>query len=161
MKMYVLKTGAAPLVLAVALWTGPALAQTAPVTAAAVAEPDATIIVTGSRIARPELKASIPIAVLNAQALENKGQTNLLDALTDLPISGQSLGRTGSNFSNFDNGVATANLRNLGSSRTLVLINGRRSVGIPGSTAVDLNNIPTDLIKQVEIATGGTSAVYG
>lgn len=119
------------------------------------------IIVTGSRIARPELKASVPVAVVSAQAISNAGQTNVLDALRDLPISGQSLGRTASNFQNFNNGVATVNLRNLGPSRTLVLINGRRSVGIPGGSAVDLNNIPTDLIDHVEIATGGTSAVYG
>ncbi|WP_353229413.1 TonB-dependent receptor [Novosphingobium sp.] len=159
-----IKSGAAPLVLAIALCASPSFAQTAPAANAPAAAPETpgeTIIVTGSRIARPELKTAIPIAVVNALGLQNKGQTNLLDALKDLPISGQSADRSASNFSNFDNGVATVNLRNLGKSRTLVLINGRRSVGIPGDSAVDLNNIPTDLIDRVEIATGGTSAVYG
>ena len=53
-------------------------------------------------------------------------------------------------------------LRDLGSDRTLVLVNGRRYVaGIPGSTAVDLNTIPTDFIERVEILTGGASAAYG
>nr|WP_281384416.1 TonB-dependent receptor [Novosphingobium flavum] len=107
------------------------------------------------------MTASIPIAVVGADKIDDKGQTFLLDVLRDLPVAGQSLDRTASNFSNYDTGVATVNLRNLGSARTLVLINGRRSVGIPGSTAVDLNNIPTDLIDHVEIATGGASAVYG
>ena len=140
--------------------TKPADATTT--TDAKAADEDQTaIVVTGSRIARPELKATIPIVVVSAQAIQDKGQTNLLDALKDIPVSGQSLDRSASNFSNFDTGVATVNLRNLGSSRTLVLINGRRSIGVPGSTAVDLNNIPADLIDHVEIATGGTSAVYG
>lgn len=147
------------------LAASPAMAQDTPSSAAA-ADPaandlDNAIVVTGSRIARPELEASIPVAVLSAQRIADKGQTNLLDALRDIPIAGTSLGTTGSNFNNFDNGVATVNLRNLGDSRTLVLINGRRSIGTPGDTAVDLNNIPVDLIDHVEIATGGTSAVYG
>jgi len=122
---------------------------------------DQEIVVTGSRIARPELLASIPIAVVSAANIENKGQTNALDAIRDIPITGQSLDKSASNFSNFDNGISTVNLRNLGTSRTLVLINGRRSVGTPGDSAVDLNNIAPDLIDHIEIATGGTSAVYG
>src|SRR6185369_137067 len=101
---------------------------------------DQEIVVTGSRIARPELLASIPIAVVSAANIENKGQTNALDAIRDIPITGQSLDKSASNFSNFDNGISTVNLRNLGTSRTLVLINGRRSVGTPGDSAVDLNN---------------------
>jgi outer membrane receptor protein involved in Fe transport len=119
------------------------------------------IIVTGSRIARPQVESSVPVAVVTAQSIQDAGQTNLLEALRDLPISGQSADRSASNFLTSGNGQATVNLRNLASSRTLVLINGRRSVGVPGSSAVDLNNIPVDLIDHVEIATGGASAVYG
>lgn len=79
-----------------------------------------------------------------------------------MPSVGQNISRTSSNFSTTGNGQATVNLRNLGSSRTLVLVNGRRFVaGLPGTSIVDLNTIPTDLIKQVEIVTGGASAVYG
>lgn len=143
--------------LAIGLFAIPALAQPP---ADAAADP-AEIVVTGSRIPRPQVEASVPIAVLSSQSIENTGQTNIADTLRDLPISGQGISRSSTNFSNFDNGVATVNLRNLGDSRTLVLINGRRSVGIPGDSAVDLNNIPPDLIDHVEIATGGTSAVYG
>ncbi len=141
-----------------------ALAQDAPQDAQEAQEAGVdqnVIIVTGSRIARPQLEATIPVAVISADSIQQAGHTNLLDALRDLPIAGQSLDRSASNFSNFGNGQATVNLRNLGDSRTLVLINGRRSVGVPGDSAVDLNNIPTDLIDHVEIATGGTSAVYG
>lgn len=154
-----LRAGAAPLALALAAIAGPALAQQAP--APAPAPDENTIIVTGSRIARPELQASVPIAVLTSESISDGGQTNLLDALNNLPVNGQGPGRSASNFQNSGNGEATVNLRNLGPSRTLVLINGRRTVGIPGDSAVDLNNIPVDLIDHVEIATGGTSAVYG
>lgn len=155
-----LRLGAAPVVFAFATLAPPVLAQDASAPAAADdGGPD--IVVTGSRIARPELTSSVPVAVVSAQNLENKGQTNVLDALRDIPIAGQSLDKSASNFSNFDNGISTINLRNLGTSRTLVLINGRRSVGTPGDSAVDLNNIAPDLIDHVELATGGTSAVYG
>ncbi|MBW8785696.1 MAG: TonB-dependent receptor plug domain-containing protein, partial [Novosphingobium sp.] len=175
--MIALKAGTAPFVLGLALASGAAYAQasngrpsvdcTNTPTDPSCTSPGASttanneIVVTGSRIARPELDSPVPIAVVTSATMENKGQTNLLDALRNLPVSGQSLDRSASNFQNFDTGVATVNLRNLGTSRTLVLINGRRSIGIPGTTAVDLNNIPADLIDHVEIVTGGTSAVYG
>jgi iron complex outermembrane receptor protein len=155
-----LRLGAAPCAIALAFLSTQAFAQDAP--AEAAVEPAADeIVVTGSRIARPELTASVPVAVVSAENIQNKGQTNVLDALRDVPIAGQSLDKSASNFQNFDNAVSTINLRNLGTSRTLVLINGRRSVGTPGDSAVDLNNIAPDLIDHVEIATGGTSAVYG
>jgi len=138
-----------------------AVAQDAPQDAQEAGVDQNVIIVTGSRIPTPQLEASIPIAVVSSDSIRQAGHTNLLSALRDLPLAGQSPDRTASNFQNFGNGEATVNLRNLGDSRTLVLINGRRSVGVPGDSAVDLNNIPTDLIDRVEIATGGTSAVYG
>jgi outer membrane receptor protein involved in Fe transport len=119
------------------------------------------VVITGSRIARLRTETSVPVAVVSALSIQNVGQTNLLDSLRDLPIAGQSADRSASNFSNSGNGEATVNLRNLGPARTLVLIDGRRSVGIPGSSAVDLNNIPVDLVDHVEIVTGGASAVYG
>jgi outer membrane receptor protein involved in Fe transport len=72
------------------------------------------------------------------------------------------LSRTNSNFLTSGGGVSTVNLRNLGDSRTLVLVNGRRFVsGVPGDTAVDLNTIPVDFIERVELLTGGASATYG
>ena len=70
--------------------------------------------------------------------------------------------RTNSNFLTSSAGVTTVNLRNLGDSRTLVLVTGRRFVsGVPGDSAVDLNTIPTDFIERVELLTGGASATYG
>ena len=151
--------------LFVTAFASPAFAQTAPTTAAAPAADAAddgdTIIVTGSRIARPELQSTAPIAVVGAEQIGRTNASNIQDLLGTLPAAGASISRASSNFSNTGNGQATLNLRNLGSARTLILINGRRTVGIPGSSSTDLNNIPSDLISRVEIVTGGASAIYG
>jgi len=154
-----LKLGVAPLVLGIALVSTPAVAQDA--AADEVADSD-VIVVTGSRIARPELEGSTPVQVLGEAAILQQGSQNISDILNKLPSMGTGIGRTNTNFSTSGNGIATVNLRNLGSNRTLVLVNGRRVVsGIGGSSAVDINNIPTDLLERVEILTGGASAVYG
>jgi iron complex outermembrane recepter protein len=146
-------------IIAESLGIAPAFAQSAP---ADGASPSDTIVVTGSRIARPDLAASVPVEVISAQAIASSGSGNIQDVLSDIPAVGQNISRTSSNFSSTGNGQATVNLRNLGSARTLVLVNGRRFVaGIPGTSIVDLNTIPTDLISRVEVVTGGASAVYG
>ena len=137
-----------------------AAGQTSAATTPATADGD-VIIVTGSRIARPELQSSVPISVVGSDLIGRTNASNIQDVLGTLPSVGQNISRTSSNFSNTGNGQATVNLRNLGSSRTLVLINGRRTVGIAGSSSADLNNIPSDLIDRVEVVTGGASAVYG
>lgn len=142
----------------------PAAAQTADAPAAQPAQSGDTgadIVVTGSRIARPDLQASVPVIAVDAERIQDTGASNVQDVLATLPAVGQNVSRTSSNFSNTGNGTATLNLRNLGASRTLVLLNGRRSLGIAGSSAVDVNNVPTDLIDRIEVVTGGASAVYG
>lgn len=157
-----LLTGAASTALLFA--AVPAFAQDQTQATAAAAQPEAApqdIVVTGSRIARPDLQAAVPLAVVSAQAIRDTGATNIQDTLAQLPQVGQGISRTSSNFSNTGNGQATINLRNLGSSRTLVLIDGRRTLGIAGTSSVDVNNIPTELIDRVEVVTGGASAVYG
>ncbi|MET3723897.1 TonB-dependent receptor plug domain-containing protein [Sphingomonas trueperi] len=147
---------------AVALFAAPAFAQDQNgATDAAQQGAGTEIVVTGSRIARPDLQSSTPVAVVSAERIEQTGASNIQDVLATLPSVGQNISRTSSNFSNTGNGTATVNLRNLGSSRTLVLIDGRRTLGIAGSSAVDVNNIPTDLVQRVEVVTGGASAVYG
>jgi outer membrane receptor protein involved in Fe transport len=156
---------ASTLLAGAALVSPQASAQTTDVpadrAAAPATEPGTDIVVTGSRIARPDLQASIPIVSVTAERIQETGASNIQDVLATLPSVGQNISRTSSNFSNTGNGVATVNLRNLGASRTLVLLDGRRSLGIAGSSAVDVNNVPTDLIERVEVVTGGASAVYG
>lgn len=161
--------GTALAVLGLALIAPPAFAQTTTsgeTSAQAEGSPPQPqgeeIIVTGSRIARPELEANVPIAAVPAEALEQDAAINVQDTLAELPQVGIGTSRTNSNFLTGANGVATVNLRNLGSNRTLVLVNGRRFVaGLAGSSAVDINNIPTDFIERVDVVTGGASAVYG
>lgn len=155
-----LRLSVAPVALGIALISAPVFAQDAPADEGAAAED--TIVVTGSRIARPELEGSAPVQVLSAAAIEQQGSQNISDILNKMPAVGTSIGRTNTNFATSGNGVATVNLRNLGSNRTLVLVNGRRVVaGLGGTSAVDINNIPTDLLQSVEVLTGGASAVYG
>src|SRR5512137_766262 len=121
------------------------------------------IIVTGSRIASSSLDSVSPLQVIGAQDIDESGIVNIQDLLLKSPAFGTpGINRTNSNFSTSSAGVATVDLRNLGTSRTLVLVNGRRFVaGIPGESAVDLNTIPTQFIERVDVLTGGASAVYG
>lgn len=155
-----LKLTAAPFVLGAAMISIPAYAQDAD--AAADDAGADTIVVTGSRIARPDLSSSVPVSVIGQEQIQQTGAANIQDVLSELPSVGQNISRTSSNFATTGNGVATVNLRNLNSVRTLVLVNGRRVVaGLPGTSIVDLNTIPTDLIKDVQVVTGGASAVYG
>jgi iron complex outermembrane receptor protein len=134
--------------------------------AAGQQQPDADIVVTGSRIARPELSLPNPVQVISSQTIEESGKTNLTDYLVNTPAllgSQSNIFAAGSNLLNAQSvGTNFLNLRNLGTSRTLVLVDGRRHVaGAPGVAAVDINTIPTDLVERVDILTGGASAVYG
>ncbi len=123
----------------------------------------ADIVVTGSRIRRPDLESASPVAVVGSEQIQAQGIINTQDLLTKLPQVGiPGLSRTNSNFFTTGNGVATINLRNLGDSRTLVLVNGRRFVpGVAGTSIVDVNNIPADFVDRIEVLTGGASSVYG
>ncbi|MNJ26865.1 Colicin I receptor precursor [compost metagenome] len=121
------------------------------------------IVVTGSRIARPNQEAPTAVQVVSSEAIENSGEVNLGEILRTLPAAGVSaLTATNSNFFTQGNGVATVNLRNLGEDRTLVLVNGRRFVaGLPGSQIVDFNTLPTEIMDRVDVVTGGASSIYG
>lgn len=121
------------------------------------------IVVTGSRIARPELVSASPLQIVDAQDIDNSGAVNVQQVLLENPTMGTpTLSRTNSNFLTSSVGVATVDLRNLGTDRTLVLVNGRRFVaGVPSSATVDLNSIPTQFIERIDILTGGASSIYG
>ncbi|MFG6439912.1 TonB-dependent receptor plug domain-containing protein [Roseateles sp. LKC17W] len=119
--------------------------------------------VTGSRILSLNAESAAPIQVLSAADIAASGVANLQELLLKNPVFGTpAISRTNSNFSTSSAGVSTVDLRNLGSNRTLVLVNGRRYVsGVPGDTAVDFNTIPADFIERIEVMTGGSSAMYG
>lgn len=123
------------------------------------------IVVTGSRIARPEFSFPNPIQSFTAASVEQSGEINITDFLVDTPalVGSSTSGQTSGSNGFFESaGLNLLNLRNLGVSRTLVLVNSRRHVaGYPGTAAVDVNSIPTDLIDRIDVLTGGTSAIYG
>jgi iron complex outermembrane recepter protein len=117
------------------------------------------IIVTGTRIPRPNLTAVSPVTVLDQQEAKLQGAILTEDLINSLP---QAFADQGANLSNDATGTATVNLRHLGSGRTLVLIDGRRVLpGTPMHPAADINAVPAALIKRVEVLTGGASSVYG
>ena len=121
------------------------------------------IFVTGSRIAMSPIDSVAPMQIIGAEAIAATGAVNVQDLLLKSPEFGTpTISRTNSNFQTSSVGVATVDLRNLGTSRTLTLVDGRRFVpGIPGDTAVDYNTIPTNFIERIDVLTGGASALYG
>lgn len=153
---------AAMLAVGGSLVIGLAPVQAQQTTTAAPAE---RIEVTGSRILRTDLLGTTPVVSVGLDTMGNIGVENFADLATQLPQFAPSFGasRTQSTFSGVaTSGLNLANLRNLGSGRTLVLINGRRAAGgTSTSTSVDFNNLPTANIERIEIITGGASAVYG
>ena len=117
------------------------------------------IVITGTRIPQPNLTSASPVTVLSSQEVKLQGTSRTEDLINSLP---QSFAAQGSNISNGASGTATINLRGLGSKRNLVLVNGRRlQPGDTGNPVADTNFIPTQLIKRVDVLTGGASSVYG
>src|SRR5215210_7068474 len=117
------------------------------------------IVITGSRIPQPNLTSASPVTVLSSQDIKLQGTTRSEDLINSLP---QSFAAQGSNISNGSTGTATVNLRGLGTTRTLVLINGRRlQPGDPRQPVSDINFVPASMVKRVDVLTGGASSVYG
>lgn len=150
-----LKLASAPAVLGFALTALPAYAQDA----SDEADEGATIVVTGSRLASPNLESASPVTVVTAEEIKGTGTTRVEDLVNSLP---QVFAGQGSNYANSASGAATLNLRGLGSERTLVLVNGRRlTPGDPSTSAADINVIPGAMVKRIDVLTGGASSVYG
>ena len=125
----------------------------------AMAQSSERIEVTGSRIKSLATDTASPVVSVSAETIKVSGTTNIEELLNALP---QVFAGYGAQVSNGATGTATVDLRGLGPTRTLVLINGRRlPAGDPGYSPADLNQIPTPLIKRVDILTGGASGVYG
>ena len=168
-------SGAAFAAMAIA---GPAAAQTDPAddasadaavaqsvdAEAAEAENREDIVVTGTRVVRDGFQAPTPLQVLTEEDIENSSPTNnLADFVNQMPALAGSIRPSNSRLelSNGQAGINALNLRSLGTVRTLVLVNGRRSVGSTANGIVDINTIPQSLVQRVEVVTGGASAAYG
>jgi outer membrane receptor protein involved in Fe transport len=120
------------------------------------------IIVTGSYIPRTSLVTPTPIMMLDSGAIEGSGLTNMGDLLLELPAVNIGITPTGSQSGTDQGGLYSINLRDLGTDRTLTLVDGRRvASNRPGANLVSTNTIPDDMVERVEVITGGASAVYG
>lgn len=133
---------------------------------ASVTGAEGGIVVTGSRIARPELSSPMPVSVITMEAAQNVGRTTAYDALMLDPAVGPGVGLRNTsdpvNNSGSDHGISTVALRNMGTNRSLTLIDGMRRVSSSAtSSAVDLNMIPPAMIDRIEVVTGGAAAIYG
>jgi len=188
-----LKAGVAPMVLGLALFSGQAYAQgtvvdckTTPndpacangAAAATNANPateaqaapapalnaDNAIVVTGSRIRAPQLESTVPVTNFGADQIYQRSTPNLGEALNELPSLRSTFSQSNPGLGIGVAGLNLLDLRGLGVTRTLVLVDGRRHVPSDlqnTASAVDINTIPEQLVERVDIVTGGNSAVYG
>ena len=125
---------------------------------------DSDIVVTGSRVLRNGFRSPTPLTVLSEEEIENTSPTNnIADFVNQQPVFAASIRPSNSRLelSNGIAGINALNLRSLGTVRTLVLVDGRRSVGSTANGVVDINTIPQALVERVEVVTGGASAAYG
>ncbi len=119
------------------------------------------IVVTGSHIQRKNLVSASPVTSVDADELLYQGTVRVEDMVRTLP---QVYSAQNTSQSNGATGTATLDLRNLGTERTLVLINGRRMpAGSPlqGGIGADINQVPSALVQSIEVLTGGASVTYG
>ena len=121
------------------------------------------IVITGSRIVREGYEAPTPLSVIDTATLERAPASNIAEYVNTLPVfAGSQQPNTAQNSISAGNaGINTLNLRGIGGARTLVLLDGQRSVGSILSGGVDINAFPQQLVSRVEVVTGGASAVYG
>jgi iron complex outermembrane receptor protein len=143
---------------------GPLLGATPPAIAAQEATATqrlATVHVTGSNIPRTDIETALPIQVITREDIERSGAINAAELLDQVPAN--LIGSTDAIFiGNGRPGLSSANLRGLGDSSTLVLLNGRRVANYAATGgAVNLNFIPVAAIERVEILKDGASAIYG
>jgi iron complex outermembrane receptor protein len=117
------------------------------------------IVVTGSRIVRPNLTSNTPVAVVTGEETVQHADVTLDTFLNTLPQVNPSATTTSNNPGT--GGLSVIDLRGLGSNRNLVLINGRRPMVSTPSQVVDINTIPQGLIERIDIVTGAAGATYG
>ncbi|WP_172198287.1 TonB-dependent receptor domain-containing protein [Niveibacterium sp. COAC-50] len=124
------------------------------------------IQVTGSAIKRIASEGALPVQSISASEIKKTGATNVAELLQNLPAM-QGFTNAAANVGSGNVGYSSASLHNLGDSRTLVLLNGKRlatfagQTFIGGSSGVNLNSIPIAAVERVEVLTDGASAIYG
>lgn len=124
--------------------------------------PPLDIVVTGTRVVRSGYDAPTPTTVVESELIEGKAPITIIDALVSLPVFRNSAtpGTAGVAQSG-PSGQSFVNLRGLGATRTLVLLDGQRFVPSTSVGTVDIGILPGGLVERVDIVTGGASAAYG
>lgn len=121
---------------------------------------DAEITVTGSRVARAGFTTPTPVTVMDTESLTKAAPSTLAEALRELPSLTNTSGPQ-RNSGTANGGQSFLNLRSLGATRTLTLLDTRRVVSTNLTGSVDVNIMPSGIIQRVEVVTGGASAAYG
>ena len=116
------------------------------------------VIVTGTRISRPDLQVASPVTVVGQQEIQFRQVNTAEELLRELPSVRPNLGPAVNNGSD---GSASIELRGIGTARTLVLLDGRRVVPFGLDNIVDLNVLPVSVLERVDVVTGGASSTYG
>jgi iron complex outermembrane recepter protein len=154
--------------ICVALGTAGLLTQGVVFAQSAPAVKPEKIEVTGSNIKRVDAESSAPIQVITQEEIRRSGRQTVTELLRELPINATGGLTELSGSGSFSAGAASVSLRGLGSSSTLVLLNGRRiapyGLADPNfgqASAVNLNAIPVTAIERIEILKDGASAIYG
>lgn len=122
------------------------------------------ILITGSRIRRPNLDSTVPITSIAGEQIFQQGDTNIGDTLNDLPQLRSTFAQQNPGLGIGIAGLNLLDLRGAGTQRTLVLVNGRRHVAadiLNNAVSPDVNTIPNDLLERIDIVTGSQSATYG
>jgi iron complex outermembrane receptor protein len=122
------------------------------------------VAITGSRIITNGNDAPTPVTVITPEQILATKPTTLYENLIDMPVFSGSRGATNSSVEQSSQGqsaLSVLNLRNMGSERNLVLLDGRRIPPASADGLVDVSAIPQLLVQRVDVVTGGVSAVYG
>ena len=139
------------------------LAATAALGADAGVEAEALeqVVVTGTRLGQTGFSTPTPVTVLDSTALEQLGISNVGYGVNQLPSFRATTTPTTNGWGSFNVGAQIVNLRGLGVTRNLVLVDSRRFAPVTREGTADLNLVPTMLVKRIEVVTGGASAQYG
>jgi len=123
------------------------------------------VVVTGSFIRGTPIDAESPVTILERDGLQKQGAPTMVEMVRRLSVSSGVDGESNQFQSNASEGVANVNIRGLGAQRTLVLLNGKRQVGVPANLPagrfVDINNLPSVAVQRVEVLKEGAAATYG
>jgi len=144
------------------------VAQTSAAASSAAPSDITEVVVTGTSIKGLDAVGALPVTVLKAEDISRTGATSAQDLFRYISSASSSGSTVQAQATGFQTGsISTISLRGLGSSRTLILINGRRSAPYGGGStgtagnSVDVSSIPVSAIDRVEILQDGASAIYG